>query len=895
MQEKFSIDDILNEVKALSGDRYVKQEKSPVNNTFDDKETVLADKNNTTFENDDFKKDEHKNPSSVSQMSAEEFLKMFDKEEPKPVDEDVKIVGGFKVQLDDVADEPEFSAPSDFEVKEEFKEEKEIQPEFTDKTIIFDKEKVKKAVNEGKKEQTDDSEFSGKLFRERHPEHLLSAEEIINNAINNNDTPSFRFSNRVKDLTKNNDGIKQEALDEKTENEDKDDLFSVFSQQYDRSQIEKNAPDELNNEFETKTEQVIEEKQYDDVVSNTSIEFDKVITEKELEEKQEPNRMARKTARRVEEKTFDYSEDVVNNSDEIEDYTGIDDEEDVRYDLDLSFKKVSRRLNLTAIIFILSFVLTVLPSLGVNLVSGLNPETNFTGFLVANAVVLVLTLLVNIGSFFNGLFSLITFKPDADSPLSIASSFVIAQSIMAFIPDFSATAGTLPFFTSCLSLGYFINLLGKKALSSRIKENFRIVATTSIKQSCFISDDRLGEMLENDSFIGTPYVACSKSVINLQNYLKNSYCEDPSDNFSRIFAPVSLVASLVTLLFLGFVSNDWMSAITFATAVALLSTPVCAVLSVSSPLKVTSRLFNRKDGLISGYEAVNQFSSVDCVALDAEDIFPAGSVELLSLRAIGDYSIEDVILKSAALTIGAGGPIADVFDKIIDGRRKMLPPIYNIVYEDGMGLSGNVEGKTVRIGNRKFIESYKIDGLVDDEIEIKAKKENFYVVYTAIDSQVCGMFAVRYKSVDPDIEDALCELVRNGVSLAVKTNDPNITPALVERVFEIPSEYVSVMEANSAEHYDNITRPSKNGNSVLAFGSNASMFMSLILACKKLSTKISASVLIQVILTIAVFGAGMLFSLIGITKYITPINILVFYVALMFFSVAVPKIIKRIK
>ena len=116
MQEKFSTDDILNEVKALSGDRYVKQEKSPVNNTFDDKETVLADKNNTTFENDDFKKDEHKNPSSVSQMSAEEFLKMFDKEEPKPVDEDVKIVGGFKVQLDDVADEPEFSAPSDFEV-----------------------------------------------------------------------------------------------------------------------------------------------------------------------------------------------------------------------------------------------------------------------------------------------------------------------------------------------------------------------------------------------------------------------------------------------------------------------------------------------------------------------------------------------------------------------------------------------------------------------------------------------------------------------------------------------------------------------------------------------------------------------------------------------------------
>ena len=173
-----------------------------------------------------------------------------------------------------------------------------------------------------------------------------------------------------------------------------------------------------------------------------------------------------------------------------------------------------------------------------------------------------------------------------------------------------------------------------------------------------------------------------------------------------------------------------MSAITYACAVAVTATPASVILSVNSPLKKAALQFRQKDGLISGYSAVNEFSDVDCVAINAEELFPAGSVELTGLRAIGDVSIEDVILKSAALAIGAGGPLADVFDKIIDGRRKMLPEIKDIVYEDGLGLSGNVDGKIVRIGNRKLIDSYGIYGLSDTSVEEKANKNGAFVVYT---------------------------------------------------------------------------------------------------------------------------------------------------------------------
>lgn len=957
MSEKFSVEDILNEVKNMTGDRYVtgssvggrsfehekkSEEKREVEVKEDSQSTFFSSQESASATEDTYKNDEKKESLDFSKMSADDFFKELEKNAPVSKKES-EIVSGFTVkqEFSDKEEKFEKALKEKFTINVENPVENvktdEKEPENLEKTMVFDKNEVKSAVRESKKaedhkdveeiaeikESSDESIAQDDLFtsikkrREHKPEHLLSADEIINGTMA--DTPSFRFNSKVKDLTKSGKKtadvaqkfaeytkqpepevipeIEEEPIELKAETEmNADELFNILSEKYIEKEKDERQPDILNNEVEKEDEK-------DEEVSEIPLEevlaYEKNAEPVQLDEpvkSTSSNRFSRMTSRRIYEKSFDYSDDANDEEDVIDDYTSIDDEEPVRYDLDVSLKKVSKRLTFTVVAFILSFVVTVLPTLGADFLSFISPESNLTGFLIANAVVLAIIFIINISSFFRGLSSLITFKPDGDSPLSVATVFVIAQSVVACIPDFSATAGNLPFYTSALALGYILNLVGKKSMVLRIKSNFRLVATTAVKQSCFATDDRMCEMLESEDFIGTPYVATSKSVLNLHNYLKNSYCEDPSDNIAKIFAPISLIASVVTFVFTYFSSKDVVSSLSYATAVALVATPVSAILSVNSPLKKASLQFRQKDGLISGYEAVNEFADVDCVAVNAEELFPAGSVELTSLRAIGDISIEDVILMSAALTIGAGGPLADVFDKIIDGRRKMLPPIKDIVYEDGLGLTGNVEGKIVRVGNRKFIDSYGIYGLSDSDIEEKAKRGGFFVIYTAVDDEVCGMFALKYKSIDPDIEDAVYDLVSNGISIAVKTNDPNITPELIEKVYEIPKEYVSVMEAHTAEYYDEITRPSKNGDSIIAYGGNSTVFANLLVACKKLKTKISAAVLIQAIFTILGFGLCMFTAVMGKGfENIGAVNVIVYQIIVAVISVFVPSLIKRIK
>lgn len=948
MSEKFSVEDILNEVKAMTDSHYISakpkentekkvKEEKPIQSENPSNQLNFFDTADDAPKQEPVKKEKPKK-HTISEMSTEEFFNLIEentKNASKPEnaeknekyenienaeDESVGIIGGFKIkETVDTGNETTVNKPveSHFDIPEKSEAPNYIKDS---STIVFDKNEVKKAVQEQNTEtatadntQKDilDEQISLKnhRFKEHKPEHLLSVEEILNDSMNN--SPSLRFNNKLKDLTKNGDNT-ESGIDRNIENIDE-----KINEQEKEQQVElESFLSEKLGETKKKEVDIIDEIKSDsdksepyDISSNDvnipfsgNIDYQKYIDDDEIKFKEdfpekEEKRFVAKTSRKVVDYTIDYTDDTVHDDEVIDDYCNIEDEEPVKYDLDLSLKKVSRRISANIILFILSFVVTVFPTLDMSIIPAISPNDNFTGFLIVNTVLLLATVIVNAGGIFRGLISLFTFRPDADSAIAAASCFVVAQTVVGYIPDLSADLKKLPFFTASLIFGFILTLLGKKSMVSRIKANFRLVANQSVKKTCFTADDRMSELLAGDYFIGLPNVTGSKSVVNLHNYLKNSYCEDPSDSVTKLFSTIGVLVSLFTLGIVYFTTGNLANAIGFATAVSVISVPASAILAVNSPIKKASDIFRQREGLISGYSAIEEFSESECIVLNSEDLFPAGSVKLMTIRAIGETAIEDVILKSAALTINAGGPLSNVFDKIIDGRRKMLPSVSDIVYEDGLGLTGKIDGKTVRIGNYKFIDSYGINGLTDYSLEEKAKADGYFIVYIAVDSDVCGMFAVEYKSIDPDIEDGLYELINSGITLAVKTNDPNITSELIERVFDIPSDYVMIMPSHSVEYYENISRPAKNGNGLLAFPPNKfSCYAMLLSACRKLKAKISFAVLLQSIFTVLGFAVCMFYAVTkGSFDIITPLNIIIYQAAVSIITLLITSLIKRIR
>src|SRR5699024_10929090 len=120
--------------------------------------------------------------------------------------------------------------------------------------------------------------------------------------------------------------------------------------------------------------------------------------------------------------------------------------------------------------------------------------------------------------------------------------------------------------------------------------------------------------------------------------------------------------------------------------------PFTGLLGGNLLLKKLSALAKKCGSMVVGYPAVEKFSSVNAVMLDAKDLYPKGTVILGGIKTFGNQRIDEAILEATSLMCAAGGPLVSVFDQIIKTRREILPKVDKPVYEDGRGLTGWVSG-----------------------------------------------------------------------------------------------------------------------------------------------------------------------------------------------------------
>ena len=297
MSEKFSVEDILNEVKNMKGDKYVLgQDYSTKEHSAKEKnyesETIPFDinksekkKNNDAFKagygkesflpEDIDKNDEtSEDMPDISKMSAKELFGQIAVKAEN--DNDSGIIGGFTVKSDLISDDKKSaSAVSEKPVKKA-----ETFAENFDKTMVLDSEEVKFSAEKKQREesaentvQTDtqkaaqtsesadsksedapkDGDVLGNIPKKRihTPEHLLSAEEIKSGF--ENEKFSFRFNERVKDLTKSRkkESAKDKFADFMNPAEQKEEKEQPSAQKFPEEIPEENSEQNLNSKVET--------------------------------------------------------------------------------------------------------------------------------------------------------------------------------------------------------------------------------------------------------------------------------------------------------------------------------------------------------------------------------------------------------------------------------------------------------------------------------------------------------------------------------------------------------------------------------------------------------------------------------------------------------------------
>ena len=612
------------------------------------------------------------------------------------------------------------------------------------------------------------------------------------------------------------------------------------------------------------------------------IEGEPVEAEEELDPEE---RLQRAREEKVKEFTLSGEEEEDNEPEEeeieeepdIEDFTGYQDTQVVENEL-----KYRCRSSLLSLLFsgVLELALLILTLLTVIVEQ---PPISPAGYLIAHLFGLVLMMVLNYSTVTHGLSGLFTLRANNDTAPALASAVCLVNVIVHL---FDVTA-SLPYWTPLAGLLLVFSAVAHHKQEVCVRRNFAFVSYPGDKYAAAVIEEEgaLQEIGRRAVSDGEAKVAYFRRTGFLTDYLTNAYETDSGDDWSRWAIPSALGLSLLMSLLSLFSEHvtgvwDWFSILT---GMICLSMPV-TLLAVQAPLSASCRRMLSRGGFLNGWKAVRCFGQPDALAVDIADLYPDESMLLHGIKTFSGTHIDEAILTAASLAVRAGGPLSMIFRRIIENKDELLYEVDSLVYEQGMGLSGWVDGRRVFVGNGRLLQNHGVD-VPSADYEARYAKDGRRLVYLSIAGQLSAMFVVSYLP-DPEIQAALQELCRARVTLLVRSCDPNITTSDLCESFELDEYYVDVLPAAAGRMYVQLTeKATDNLPAVMASNGHILGTARALSACRGLQAKVTIALAVQSVFAILGLILCLLWTMNGTLSLFQPLLVML---ASLFFSWFIP-------
>jgi Cu+-exporting ATPase len=258
----------------------------------------------------------------------------------------------------------------------------------------------------------------------------------------------------------------------------------------------------------------------------------------------------------------------------------------------------------------------------------------------------------------------------------------------------------------------------------------------------------------------------------------------------RTRAPIQRVADVVSGYFvpavvgfavLAFLAWLWIgpepafpNAMLAAVSVLIIACPCALGLATPMSIMVGTGRGAQAGVLIRDAEALERMASVDTLVVDKTGTLTEGRPAVVGIETV-DGVDEDILLRvTASLERSSEHPLAQAVVAAARARNLALTEPSGFQSETGKGVTGTIQGQTVRIGNGDYVQ-------VSDELLAAAdcwRDEGATVVNISIDNIASGIIAIA----DPIKETtagALSRLRADGVQVIMLTGDSERTARAV--------------------------------------------------------------------------------------------------------------------
>ena len=246
-----------------------------------------------------------------------------------------------------------------------------------------------------------------------------------------------------------------------------------------------------------------------------------------------------------------------------------------------------------------------------------------------------------------------------------------------------------------------------------------------------------------------------------------------ADRISAIFVPVVLQLAIVTFVVWFIAAEQAPLARGFAAAVAVLiiACPCAMGLATPTAVMVATGKGAQLGMLIKGGEALQRARDVDTVVLDKTGTITEGKPALTDIVPAGDVVSEDELLRLVAeLEAASEHPLGEAIVAAARERGLARARVESFASHTGRGVTGEVDGRAVAVGNERQMEDGGVDVAPLRERAAALAAGGKTPVYAAVDGELAGLLAVADPIKQTSVA-AVRRLRRMGLDVVMLTGD----------------------------------------------------------------------------------------------------------------------------
>jgi hypothetical protein len=231
------------------------------------------------------------------------------------------------------------------------------------------------------------------------------------------------------------------------------------------------------------------------------------------------------------------------------------------------------------------------------------------------------------------------------------------------------------------------------------------------------------------------------------------------------------------------------------------------------------------DGVsIIGEDAVGEFAEIEAIVVNDTTAFPPRNVKIKNIMGYNDYTIEKITYLAASGFSVIGGPLADVFDAVLNDAMPKSQRA-RFVCSGRSYLSVSVDGQSVI-----FADKY---GMTAQGIEVGSEREDktdMAVMYMACDGVLCSKMYIKYE-LNQQFVKATKKMNSKSLAIGIRTFDPNINNDLIKRLGGFSKKEVRVIKL---EAYEDIPSSNHRCDGKIVSKTTSSALLRAITMCRRI-------------------------------------------------------------